>query len=572
MADCRVGAAPRVAGRSSTCPRNGRGDRRLVRSPAARVPGCERQLRAVPVGRTQDELLEPALLRRAHRSRPRPVPLEPADRCWRSSGSCRRCVRERSSRRCSALGFLLQVWINGSVASWSLAGAFGARRFVSTTRDLRVGSRDAAGSRAAAPRKVVVRGHADRLSCGGTSSLMVQFGLRLMDRQRLEWPRVAVNQVTRGPATARDARPGSSSPTASGWSGRADDLEHACSTGSPAPSASKRRAVRRARAPRASHETCLAEYAATGRLRLWRTRQGVAWCCEDERPRCPCCGVGLPACAPRQGYVDLRPADARWATVTQYADHEFHERLGVDRHAARAVGAGQGRHDAEHARARGPARGCSTSAAGAGKLGAATRSARGAAVDRRRRGARSSCRAPSREVAIWCSGDLRRLPLRKGAFSRRLLARRARAPRRGRGARGARRGASRARRLTGGSSSTPTRWSPRAWRAFSVASTGWPGRLGRAGLIDHEREALRKSDHLNADPQPRALRGAVRRGGPAGRRAALLQRRVQGGRRGPAAAALRAAGAGARGAPRSGGEPAGLERRRPRRRRPSRAG
>jgi hypothetical protein len=24
---------------------------------------------------------------------------------------------------------------------------------------------------------------------------MVQFGLRLMDRQRLEWPRVAVNQV-----------------------------------------------------------------------------------------------------------------------------------------------------------------------------------------------------------------------------------------------------------------------------------------------------------------------------------------------------------------------------------------
>jgi len=30
-------------------------------------------------------------------------------------------------------------------------------------------------------------------------SLMVQFGLRLMDRQRLEWPRVAVNQVTQVP-------------------------------------------------------------------------------------------------------------------------------------------------------------------------------------------------------------------------------------------------------------------------------------------------------------------------------------------------------------------------------------
>jgi hypothetical protein len=30
-------------------------------------------------------------------------------------------------------------------------------------------------------------------------SLMAQFGLRLMDRQRLEWPRVAVNQVTEVP-------------------------------------------------------------------------------------------------------------------------------------------------------------------------------------------------------------------------------------------------------------------------------------------------------------------------------------------------------------------------------------
>jgi hypothetical protein len=29
---------------------------------------------------------------------------------------------------------------------------------------------------------------------------MVQFGLRLMDRQRLEWPRVAVQQVTVVPA------------------------------------------------------------------------------------------------------------------------------------------------------------------------------------------------------------------------------------------------------------------------------------------------------------------------------------------------------------------------------------
>ncbi len=36
-------------------------------------------------------------------------------------------------------------------------------------------------------------------------SLMVQFGLRLMDRQRLEWPRVAINQVTEVPPRAARA-------------------------------------------------------------------------------------------------------------------------------------------------------------------------------------------------------------------------------------------------------------------------------------------------------------------------------------------------------------------------------
>jgi hypothetical protein len=34
---------------------------------------------------------------------------------------------------------------------------------------------------------------------------MVQFGLRLMDRQRLEWPKVAVNQVTEVPPRLRRA-------------------------------------------------------------------------------------------------------------------------------------------------------------------------------------------------------------------------------------------------------------------------------------------------------------------------------------------------------------------------------
>ena len=47
-----------------------------------------------------------------------------------------------------------------------------------------------------------------------------------------------------------------------------------------------------------------------------------------------------------------------------------------------------------------------------------------------------------------------------------------------------------------GCSCTPTRW--RSWLARSSAVNRLARRLGRAGLIDHEREAMRKSDHRNA--------------------------------------------------------------------------
>jgi hypothetical protein len=89
---------------------------------------------------------------------------------------------------------LLQIWINGAVESWTQAGAFGSRRFVSSTPVFAWGL--AALLEAALPRL----GRAT-VACAlavvvwWNVSLMVQFGLRLMDRQRLEWPRVAVNQV-----------------------------------------------------------------------------------------------------------------------------------------------------------------------------------------------------------------------------------------------------------------------------------------------------------------------------------------------------------------------------------------
>ena len=93
---------------------------------------------------------------------------------------------------------LLQVWVNGSLESWTQAGAFGSRRFVSATPVFAWGL--ATLLVAALP----------RLRRGATAfvlalfvwwnvSLMVQFGLALMDRQGLEWPKVARNQVVEVP-------------------------------------------------------------------------------------------------------------------------------------------------------------------------------------------------------------------------------------------------------------------------------------------------------------------------------------------------------------------------------------
>lgn len=98
-----------------------------------------------------------------------------------------------------ALGLLLQVWINGALASWTQAGAFGSRRFVAATPLFAWGL--AALVDAAWPRlgRVPVAA-AVALFAWWNVSLMVQFGLKLMDRQGLEWPRVAVNQFTEVPA------------------------------------------------------------------------------------------------------------------------------------------------------------------------------------------------------------------------------------------------------------------------------------------------------------------------------------------------------------------------------------
>ncbi|HET8647709.1 MAG TPA: hypothetical protein VFO85_19580 [Vicinamibacteria bacterium] len=97
-----------------------------------------------------------------------------------------------------ALGLLAQVWINGCIQSWSQAGAFGSRRFVGVTVVF------AWGLALLVERALPRLGRAPvaatlALFAWWNVSLMVQFGLKLMDRQRLEWPRVAANQVREVP-------------------------------------------------------------------------------------------------------------------------------------------------------------------------------------------------------------------------------------------------------------------------------------------------------------------------------------------------------------------------------------
>ena len=85
---------------------------------------------------------------------------------------------------CMLLMLGLQVYVSGSVESWTVAGAFGQRRFVGATCLLVVGL---AGLWQAAPRGVprVAIGTLGALAVWWNIGLMALFGAGLMDRQRL---------------------------------------------------------------------------------------------------------------------------------------------------------------------------------------------------------------------------------------------------------------------------------------------------------------------------------------------------------------------------------------------------
>jgi ubiquinone/menaquinone biosynthesis C-methylase UbiE len=212
---------------------------------------------------------------------------------------------------------------------------------------------------------------------------------------------------------------------------------------------------------------------------------------EGETLRCPCCGEGYPVMRDA-GYIDLVPR-ASVGAVTQYADHEFHERLHVTD--APPVLSARVKADMMRRMLDTPDGdpvldlGC-----GAGKMAlyAGGRGGRAAGVDL----APFFLPRAVRDVEL-VQGDLRRLPFRKGSFPRAysldvlehlnedgvkeiLLE---------------------ARRTIGDEGRlfvyTHAMESSRLAQ-FQRAVNRLARRLGERGLIDHEREAMRKSDHVNA--------------------------------------------------------------------------
>ncbi len=84
--------------------------------------------------------------------------------------------------------FALQVYVNGSVESWTVAGSFGQRRFVAITPLLVAGLAAAAVTWSSLVRQRWLHGIAVLIVAAAVwwnIGLMIQFGLNRMDRQRL---------------------------------------------------------------------------------------------------------------------------------------------------------------------------------------------------------------------------------------------------------------------------------------------------------------------------------------------------------------------------------------------------
>jgi hypothetical protein len=94
---------------------------------------------------------------------------------------------------------LLQVYVSGSVESWTVAGGFGQRRFVALTAALVIGY---AALRAAAARRRWILTAVTLLAVYWNLALSAEFGTGLMDRQKLEPARNAYHAFVTLPRQA----------------------------------------------------------------------------------------------------------------------------------------------------------------------------------------------------------------------------------------------------------------------------------------------------------------------------------------------------------------------------------
>ena len=106
-------------------------------------------------------------------------------------------------KRHAVLGLLLmvilQIYVSGSVESWTVAGGFGQRRFVALTAAMVIGY---AGLRAAAVRRRWILTVVTLLAVYWNLALSAEFGTGLMDRQKLEPARNAYHAFVTLPLQA----------------------------------------------------------------------------------------------------------------------------------------------------------------------------------------------------------------------------------------------------------------------------------------------------------------------------------------------------------------------------------
>ncbi len=100
---------------------------------------------------------------------------------------------------CLLLMFALQIYVSGSVESWTVAGAFGQRRFVALTAVLVLGLAALLAVPRSAPAKRALAA-AIALAVYWNIALSVEFALGLMDRQRLSPVRNAYDAFVTVPA------------------------------------------------------------------------------------------------------------------------------------------------------------------------------------------------------------------------------------------------------------------------------------------------------------------------------------------------------------------------------------